>query len=174
MRQPDGVFLDVPTATPSALDVAPSQGVVALMAPLTREEARILVRLYFEAFTLADASAFAPLLASQARRFELGHTAELGASLERRIHAVDYSHLSVDAAAAYEDLRLVPYEAASPSVRAADAMRAGDVLVNVPVRTEMSGSVRLFGPHLGLVFRREGRAGSWKIAVVDEADGPWG
>jgi hypothetical protein len=172
-RQPEAVFLDIPLTRPEARTVVPAHGVVTLALPLTREEADTLVRAYFHAFAPGDGPGFAPLLARDARRVDDRSPSDLAASLEGRLRAIDYAHAPLDAVAAYDEIRIVSYEAAPEKLRIADGMREGDVLVEVPMRLQRVGIVRLFGARVVLVVRRDGKGTSWKIAGVREDDGPW-
>ncbi len=175
-RQPDGVFLDVPTAEPSARSqwsLGPSgPHIIALARPVSREEVLTLVRAYFRAFGGHDASAFAPLLLQGAKRVEEGASAELASSLERRERAVDYSRVRASSLARFDALKLLAYADAPEDVRAPLDMRDGDVLVRVPMNATDVRGVRVFGPEVRLLLRRVDRDGPWLIAALDEPGGP--
>jgi hypothetical protein len=172
-READGVFLDLPTARPEPRVIATAGGVVSLSLPVSPDEVQTLVRAYFRAFVSGDASAFGTLLAHGARQLAEGSSAELSTALERRLRAVDYSHLSFESLAAYDEVRVVPFDVAPEARRVSDWMREGDVLVEVPVRVQEVGVVRVFGPKVVLLLRRADGLGPWQIAAVRETDGPW-
>jgi hypothetical protein len=167
------VFIDLPPARPEAHVVGPARGVVTLALPLSREEVETLVHAYFRAFLGGEGPSFGPLLTRDARRLDGDSPSDLAASLEARIRAVDYSHMPMDGVVAYGELRLVAYDAAPERMRELDAMREGDVLVDVPMRVQRFGIMRVFGARVVLVLRREGSGGAWKIAGVREDGGPW-
>ncbi len=171
-RQPDGVFLDVPAARPAARAVAVAGGVVSLTLPVSQPEVQALVRGYFRALVGGDAAAFRPLLASGARRLEEGAAADLAPALEKRLQRVDYSHLSFESVAAYDELRVIPFEDAPDALRGTQGTREGDVLVDVPMVVQRAGGVRVFGPEVLFVLRRAD-GGAWQIAAVRETDAPW-
>jgi len=171
-RQPDGVFLDSPAATAPACGSAPLRGVVSLCPPPSRDEAISVARAYFRVFAAGDPSAFSPLLAHDARRLEDGTTADLAERLDGRMRRVDYAHLAVDTMVDWENARLLPFDVAPPLLRGPDRMHAGDVLVELPMRTTQVMGVTLFGARVALVLRSEGHPPKWKIAAVEE-DGPW-
>jgi hypothetical protein len=176
-REPDGVFLDVPTATPpanppSTNQVIPAQRIVALSSPLTPAAARALVRAYFREFVARDES-FTSLLAPGARRLDIVPGADLASNLAKRVRAIDYSHVPFDVVASYDELRIVPYEVAPEALRASLGMNAAEVAVEVPIHLQRMGLVRVFGPRVVLVVRRDGRRRGWKIGGVLEEEGPW-
>jgi hypothetical protein len=174
VRQPDGVFMDVPAARPPARPVAPAGGGISLSRPVSHAEVQTLVRAYFRVFVGGDPAAFAPLLAAGARRLEEGVSAgDLAVGLERRLHAVDYSHVPLESLAAYDEVRVTAFEDALDDVRGAEAMHEGDVLVDVPMRVQRVSGVRVFGPRVLLLLRREDGRGPWRIAAIREPDGPW-
>jgi len=172
-REPDGVFLDSPAARPPPRAVASARGVVALSLPLSREEVQTILHAYFRAFASGDASAFLPLLARSARHVEDGSSTDLATSLEKRLRTVDYTHLAFDVVAFYDDARIIPFEVASDHLQRPLGMRPGDVLIDVPIRIQQLGIVRIFGPRVELVLRRDDPRGTWQIAAVREPDGPW-
>ena len=167
------MFLDVREARPPAREVALARTVVALSLPVSREEVQSLVRAYFRAFIGGDASAFGAILSRSARHLEGGPSGDLADSLARRLHTVDYSGVSLDAVAGYDDIRIVPHAVAPEEVRGPARMVEGDVWVEVPVRLQRDGVTRLFGSRVVMILRREEEGGAWKIAVVGEDDGPW-
>ena len=174
------MFFDVPAARPEARDEPEGRGVVALSEPLARGDALAIVRSYFRAFDGVDPHPFAPLLTPDARRLGEGAAADLGARLQKRVHAIDYSHLACESLPLYDEIRITPLTLApafaKADVRVADEMRAGDLLVDVPVREERVDRMRAFGPHVILVLRRE-RAettlASWVIAAEREDGFTW-
>jgi hypothetical protein len=172
-RQPDGVALDVSAAHVDARTSAPARGVVALCPPPSREEALTLVRAYFRAFAARGGHEFAALLTRDARRLgDAGTPPDLLTALDHRVANIDYARAPLESMVAYDDARIIAYDAAPATLRHMDLMVEGDVLVDVPVGSPLVANVRLFGPKVALVLRRDEPSERWRIAGVNE-DGPW-
>jgi hypothetical protein len=172
-REPDGVALDLLPAHVESRTSARASGVVALCPPPSRAEALTVARAYFRAFAGGNAREFVSLVVRDAHRVGEGGPFQLLGSLDRRLGAIDYTHAPVDSMVAYDDARVVPYDAVSRAQRERDLLVPGDVLVLVPMASQQMSGVPLFGANVGLVLRRDGPNARWRIAAVDEDGGPW-
>jgi hypothetical protein len=174
-RAPDGVSLDLPSARPALSAVGGPAGTVSLAFPITAIEVDAVVRGYLRAFASGD---FAGLLTPDARQIQGrgGTDPLLMQSLNLRLRSVDYSHMPADVATLYSAVRVTPVDLVPAARASAFGTRAGDVLLDVPMKLEPLGSARMFGATIQLLVRRVGADGgrSWLIAGVHEADGPWG
>lgn len=173
VRRPDGVFLDILAAEPTPGATTP-RGIVALSLPLSTHDANHLLHSYFRAFMGGDGTALGVLVAHGAKRLDDGASnPDLLRSLEHRLRNVDYSHLPVDQVAAYEDVRVSPFETVPTHVQSQALMLPGDVLLDVPMRIQQVGLVRMFGPRVEIVVRRASGRGAWQIVALRELDAPW-
>jgi len=158
-RQPPGVFLDVAPAYPEAHDRAEAGGSVALTPGLSTDDAVALARAFFRALLASDAAALHELSSSQIDAASL-------TSLERRTDGIALLHLSVDTVAALDATRIATFDVAPRALRDETTMQLGDALVVVPIKLERPGGVRVFGPRVVLLLRRDGAQGAYRIVKV--------
>ena len=181
-RHPDGVFFDLPSALPPTRSEAHAEGIVLLREPISRDEALLAVRGYFRAFLSGESATLAGVLLHDARRLD-EPPGELLPALTSRLKGVDYSRVSADAVAAYDETRVMTYgdlrPGHLPAAREGDLrprpepMREGDVLCVVPVRSPRVAGVRLFGNEVALLLRRSTADGALKVAGLSEEGAPW-
>jgi hypothetical protein len=182
-RHPDGVVFDLDTALPAVRIEAPAKGVVVLREPISREEALLVLHGYLRAFVSGDGAALSGIVLHDARRLD-DTGGDLLQNLASRMRGVDYSHVSPESVAAFEDVRVMSYSDLSGSAKAPvvgvvaeelrrpDPMRDGDVVCEMPMRTRRVSGVRLFGERVVFLVRRVAD-GSLKIAGLAEEGAPW-
>ena len=173
-RHPDGVLLEPSPAVPRGEDRARARGVVALRAPLAAEAVREVIRAYVRGFVQKDADALQQLLTPDAVPLDLATRALRGRLQEvwaNRLRTLDYSKLTgVEVAPMDRVERFEEGELGGPGMPPRPPeMRAGDVLVRVPIATPRVGADQLFPEVLVLLLRRD--EGRFKIAGVGEENG---
>lgn len=183
-RHPDGVYFNLSTALPMAREEAPAQGIIALRDPVSREEVLVLVRSYFRAFLAGGgeaSSALSSLALREAKRMDEGG-GDLLPNLVGRLRNLDYSHVSPETVAAYDEMRMMTLSNLNASrgavadvedLRRPEIMREGDILCQVPILVKRMGGVRLFGNEVVFLLRRPERTESLKIAGLAEDGAPW-
>ncbi len=170
-REPPGAFLDPVPAEPSPTAVAEARGTIALALPLSQVEARALVLAYFRALTAGDASVFGTLVARSAKRVDDEGSFDLVPALVQRMRAVDYSHLAVDQVVSYDDVQMS--ECTSPPSGCPTGAERGDMLLDISIRVQELGVVKLFGPRVQMVVRRFAAPSGWLIVSLREPGAPW-
>jgi hypothetical protein len=132
-----------------------------------------VLRSYLRAFVTSDAGLFGAVVAHGARRMEEDAGADLEQRLVQRVRATDYTRIPVDSIVALPEVRFYDREAAPDDVRAMTPLRDDEVVLDIPVRLERAGNVRLFGPRIVLVLRRSDEAGLLQVVAAGESDAPW-
>ncbi len=173
-RRPDGVVVEPPAALPRVVDRAPARGVVALREPLGDDAAKDLVRAYVRAFEREDDGALAQLLTPDAAPL-FGGRGGRGALLEQwrtRLKNLDYTKLAGSEVARLDQIERFEYdELGPPGPRARPPeMKAGELLLRVPIATPRAGTEQLFGDVVVLLVRRED--GHYRIAGASEENAP--
>jgi hypothetical protein len=172
VRRPDGVSLDPPPALPSAVSRARSGGVVALRAPVSRDAVMNLLSAFFDAWQREAIDSLVALLCSDAGPFDArarGSRA-LVEGWRQRMRAHEYGRI-----AGLEMVRPERVERWEPEQLGAEGapprteVRAGELVVRVPVEAPVVGGDRLFGDAVELLVRPE--EGRLKIAAYAEVEG---
>ncbi len=169
-RRPDGVLIEPPPALPVAADRAEARGVVALREPLPDEAIASLITLYLRGWTSESVDALDALLVAEAVSLDAAHRtrAALRESWRAKMQSLDYKKLAGAQLARMD--RLERFELADVGAPGAPPrppeMRAGDVLVRVPIATPRVGAEQLFPDVLVLLLRRE--EGRYRIAGIGE------
>ena len=170
-RHPDGVLIEPPAALPVAADRADARGVVALREPLPDDALQAIVLAYLRGWTSESVDSLEQLLTSDAVSLDAAHQsrAQLRDAWRSRMQNMDFKKLAGVQIARTD--RIEHFEVADLGVPGAPArpseMRAGDVLVRVPISTPRVGAEQLFPDVLVLLLRRD--EGKYKIAGVGES-----
>ena len=175
-RRPDGVVLEPTPAVPEVEESAAPRGVVALREPLGGEAVVTVVHQLVRAFEREDADALAALLTDDAAL--LGSAAvhgPRGSVLDlwrARLKNLDYTRLGGSEVVREDRIERFTYAdlGAPGAPERPQEMKAGDLLLRVPVATPRVGPEQLFGDVVVLLLRREGRG--FKIAGFGEENGP--
>jgi hypothetical protein len=161
-------------ALPKAVDRAPARGVVTLREPLGVEAARDVVRAYIHAFEREDVEGLGQLLTPDAGPL-FGGRGGRGGLLEQwrtRMKNFDYGRLAGGEVARFDRIERFEYDelGAPGAPPRPPEMKAGELLLRVPIATPRIGADQLFGDVVILLLRRE--ESRLKIAGVAEENGP--
>ncbi len=163
--------MDPLPAEPPETPVAQARGTVALTLPLSQVEARALVLAYFRAFTAGDASVFGSLVARNAKRVDDEGSFDLVPALVQRMRAIDYSHLAVDQVVSQDAVQMT--ECVGPPSGCPAGAEQGDIVLDIPIRVQELGVVKLFGSRVEMVVRRFAPPSGWLIVSLREPGAPW-
>ena len=172
-RRPEGVILERASVLPPPAVQADARGVVALRQPTLRSALERLVRELLVDFQREDIDAIAGLLTIDATTLDgnpRGTRTFLLDQWRARLRTFDYSKVSGVELADFDRMQVFAegeLEPAGAVARPAE-MRAGDLLVRVPIRTPRVGSEQLFPDEFVLLVRDE--EGELKIAGVREKE----
>jgi hypothetical protein len=177
-RRPDGVFVEVPHATPAAVERTPLRGTIALREPVARAQVVELITKFFRAFEDEDSEGFAGLVTEDVIALDGGTAASRLFDVWRaRMRAASFQVLRGQSYIRFEEMDR--YDATQDEERAREApsslrgfvqlVRPGEVLVHVPVAPPKTGDT-FFGTAFDFMLRRT-RDGL-KIAGLNEENPP--
>jgi hypothetical protein len=167
-RRSGGVVLEPPPALPSVHERVAVAAVVGLREPALDQDVEAVVRAYLAAFEREDITALGDLLSDSASPLgRPGGRATLLDLWRGRLKTFEYQKLAGTEIARMGQLERRGFDAfTSDGPARPPEMRAGDVLVRVPIATPRVNGEALFGDVLVLLLRRE----NGKLAIVGQAD----